>query len=124
MRRFIPLALISFLLAVPARADVVELKDGTVIEGRVEHMGDEIRIHKRGGFVTIPMRLVKKITKKETPEQIYEKKAKKLEKNDVDAHLKLAGWCESQNLPELAAQEYRKVLAVDSEHEIAREALG
>lgn len=44
----------AFVVAGPARGDVVHLVDGGKIEGRVEREGDNVRIELRGGTVTLP----------------------------------------------------------------------
>lgn len=116
------LALVLFL-ASPAAADEVELTSGKVIEGKVEDLGDSIKIHKSGGSVTYPKFMVKQIVFKKTLQEVYLDKAKAV-KDDVESHLKLAQWCVDQKLVEEARAEYRKVVALDPEHEQARAALG
>ena len=71
------LALLLFLAAA-ARADEVELTSGTVVEGKVEDLGDSIKIVKSNGSVTYPKSMVRKITPKKTPEEVYEDKARAL----------------------------------------------
>lgn len=64
-KRFILSALIGtafcILCSLPAIADVVTLKDGRWIEGKVEDLGDSIKIHLKNGTVEIPAGLIKNV---------------------------------------------------------------
>lgn len=116
------LAFVLFL-APAAPADEVELTSGRVIEGKVEDLGDSIKIHKSGGSVTYPKFMVKGIVYKKTVQEIYQEKAKAI-KDDVESHLKLARWCLDQKLREEALAEFRRVIALEPDHEEARAGLG
>jgi tetratricopeptide (TPR) repeat protein len=120
MRRFLPVLLWGAALGSPATADEVELTSGAVIEGKVEDLGDSIRISRSIGSVTYPKSMVRKITPKKTPEELYEERSKSLKEDDVPGRLDLARWCLKQKLTREAVQEYRKVIAADPDHEEAR----
>ena len=113
------LALLLFVASVAA-ADEVELTSGTVIEGKVEDLGDSIKVIKSNGSATYPKSMVRKITPKKTVEEIYEDKARELKGDDVDGHLKLAHWCLQQKLQKEATIEFKKIVLLNPDHEEAR----
>jgi len=113
------LALLLFTASV-AVADEVELTSGTVIEGKVEDLGDSIKIVKSNGSATYPKSMVRKITPKKTIEEIYEEKSRDLKGDDLDGHLKLARWCVQQKLQKESLIEFKKILLLDADHEEAR----
>jgi len=117
--------LVLFLFAATAaRADEVELTSGTVIEGKVEDLGDSIRVVKSNGSAVYPKSMIRKITPKKTVEELYAEKARDLKETDADAHLALARWCLQQKLQKEALIEFKKVVALDPDHEEARAGAG
>lgn len=100
--------------------DEVELTSGSVVEGRVQDLGDSIRVTRSGGAVTYPKSMVRKITPKKTAEELYEEKAGALKEADLPGHLDLARWCAKLKLAREALLEFKKVIALDPEHEEAR----
>jgi hypothetical protein len=118
------LALLLFAAACSATADEVELTSGTVIEGKVQDLGDSIKVVKSNGSATYPKSMVRKITPKKTVEEIYEDKAHDVADADLDGHLKLARWCLERKLQKEAAVEFRKVIALSPDHEEARAGAG
>jgi hypothetical protein len=113
-------ALLALCLCAPAAADEVELTSGVVIEGRVQDLGDSIKVVKSGASIVYPKSMVRKITPKKTVEELYEEQSKALRENDAEGRLKLARWCLEKKLAKEAAAEFRKVVAVQPEHEEAR----
>lgn len=107
-----------------AAADEVELTSGTVIEGKVQDLGDSIKIIKSNGSATYPKSMVRKITPKKTVEEVYNDKSRELKADDVEGHLKLARWCVEKKLAKEAVAEFRKVIALDADHEEARAGAG
>jgi hypothetical protein len=120
-----PLLLALFLAAAtPAVADEIELQSGAVIEGKVQDLGDSIKVIRSGSSVVYPKHMIKRITPKKTTEEIYEEKAKALKDGDLDGHLALARWCAQQKLAKESAVEFRKVIALSPDHEEARKGAG
>jgi hypothetical protein len=113
------LALFLFAASVAA-ADEVELTSGTIIEGKVEDLGDSIKIVKSNGSATYPKSMVRKITPKKTVEEIYEERSRDLKGDDLEGHLKLARWCSQQKLAKESILEFKKILVLDTDHEEAR----
>jgi hypothetical protein len=113
-------ALAVFAGALPILADEVELTSGKIVEGKVEDLGDSIRLTRSGGSVVYPKSMVAKITPKKTVEELYEDQSKALKADDALGRLKLARWCLDRKIAKEAAAEYRKVVAVDPDNEEAR----
>jgi HEAT repeat protein len=116
------LALLLFAAAFPA--DEVELTSGTVIEGKVQDLGDSIRVVKSNGSAVYPKSMVRKITPKKTVEEIYEEKSRELKDDDLDGRLKLARWCLEKKLQKEAVLEFKKVIALNGDQEEARTGAG
>lgn len=117
-------AALLLLTLAAAPADEVELTSGTVVEGKVQDLGDSIRVVRSNGSATYPKSMVRKITPKKTVEEIYEERAQELKEADLDGHLQLARWCVGQKLTRESVLEFKKVLALDPEHGEARAAAG
>ncbi len=118
------IAALLLLALAAAPADEVELTSGTVVEGKVQDLGDSIRVVRSNGSATYPKSMVRKITPKKTVEEIYEDRAQGLKDTDLDGHLQLARWCVQQKLAKESALEFRKILALNPDHEEARTAAG
>jgi hypothetical protein len=117
-------AALLLLTLAAAPADEVELTSGTVVEGKVQDLGDSIRVVRSNGSATYPKSMVRKITPKKTVEEIYEEKARDLKDADLDGHLQLARWCSQQKLAKESLLEFKRVLALNPDHEEARTAAG
>ena len=112
------------LFATAFRADEVELSSGTIVEGKVQDLGDSIKIVKSNGSAIYPKSMVRKITPKKTVEEFYEDGARALKDEDLDGHLKLARWCLEKKLTKEAVAEFKKVIALNGDHEEARAGAG
>lgn len=112
------------LMAVTVGADEVRLTSGRVVSGKVEDLGDKIRVSRGGASVVYPKFMVKEIVARQTDEDVYAGKSKALAKDDLKGHLALARWCRKHKLHQEARGEFQKVIALDGDHEEARSALG
>jgi hypothetical protein len=112
------------LAAAAARGDEVELTSGSIVEGKVQDLGDSIRVVKSNGSAVYPKSMIRKITPKKTVEELYEEKARDLKADDADGHLQLARWCLQQKLAKEAVLEFKKVIALNPEQEEARAGAG
>lgn len=115
-------ALALLAIVYVARADEVELTDGRIIEGKVQDLGDEVRLCRGANSITFPRSMIRKITYKPTREEDYE--ARKKEVKDKDGHLRLARWCKEAGLKDGAREQYLKVLEFEPDNEEAHEYLG
>ncbi|MCZ7649306.1 MAG: hypothetical protein M5U26_29290 [Planctomycetota bacterium] len=136
-RRLRPAAVLALLLfcapAGSARADIVILKNGKSLEGRVVEDGDAVVVHLSFGTVRIARDRIEKIVAKKTPLDEYHERAAALdvrfgpEAAGAEAGamwFELAGWCGQRELPRQREEALKRVIALDPGHEAAREALG
>jgi hypothetical protein len=105
-------------------ADVVYMKDGSVLEGTVSEDGDSVTVSVRNGAVTVRKSGVERIEPKQVPWEEYAERAARIDETDVKGHLELALWCKGKNLKAEMAAELNKVIARDADNETARKELG
>jgi len=120
----VTVALLLLLAATAARADEVQLKDGSIVVGRVEERGDDILVTRGDNTLRIPRSMVKKIVYAPLPEELYERRLADLKPGDLEGHVELARWCAREKLKAEAESTWRKVLEIDPDHAEARKALG
>ncbi len=123
MRRF-ALILTGLLFAAAARADVVHLKNGKSIEGKVTVEGDKVTVQIPFGSVSFPKSKVLRIERKESSIDVYEQKLAALKKGDAAGRLELAAWCRKQGLRARGETLLREVLEFDPENTAARKLMG
>ena len=125
--RFVALSglLALALNAVPvARADVLELADGRVIEGVAVRDGDVWRVASRFGVVELPAADVKNHVAGPSLDAQIEGALAKLEPDDTAGRATLAAWLRDVGRTDEAHQLSRAVLAIDPEDATAHEVLG
>ena len=108
----------------PARADVVQLKNGKKFEGLAEEKPDSVVLRLERGSITFARDDVERIDKCPPPWEVYEQKAKGLKPEDAAGHLELAKWCRLNNLSQRMQKELELVLRLDPENGEARKLLG
>ncbi len=120
MRRH--LAAVALLAAaVLARADVLRLKNGQVLEGKiVVETSKEVRIRVGGSELTVPREQVAEIEKGEAPLDVYKQRAAALKDDDADGHYELACYCLERRLVPEAIAELRRTLELRKDHAEAR----
>lgn len=128
------LAALVFLAVPSVSADIVVLKNGKRLEGRVEEAGDSVVIHLRHGSVKIRRDRIESIVTKKTALDEFHEKAVALqaqaerEKLDgparADRWFELAAWALEQDLPRSRLEALQQTVAADPDHAKAREALG
>ena len=64
MTRAITLAMLLLIAVTPALADVVHLKNGGRVEGKITDLGKKLRIDHRYGSLTVPKTDIVRIEKK------------------------------------------------------------
>jgi hypothetical protein len=119
--------LLALLIGMPAasRADVVFLKHGAKLEGRiVERTDSSLRIDIGAGTLTLPMSNVDRIEEGRTPLDDFDERAGELDASDRDGWLELAQWASDQGLGQQSVQAYRRVFELDPSHPEANRALG
>lgn len=103
----------ALCVGLPARADVVRLKNGGTLEGTVTETATEVRVRMPFGEMVVPRAQVAAIEKSKSPLERYQDQALHLATTDVDGHLRLARWCLDQGLRDAGIRELQQVLAVD-----------
>lgn len=130
------------LLAGPASADELVLKNGRTLEGEVVEAGDVVTFKRPGISMEIRRDEVKEIRKSPTAMEQYAKRAEELAKADRDldlsvskvphprtiaaaeAHHRLGLWCTAKGLKAEAKAEQEAAVSLHADHEGARRALG
>jgi len=120
---FIIFFILIFGTPIPLRADVVHLKSGDTIEGKVEDLGDSVKIEAKGAVITIPKSRIERIEVRKLPKEIYAERLKQLDTSNVEDCLALARWCREQGLDDEYAVMLRYVLAIDPENAEAKKLL-
>jgi tetratricopeptide (TPR) repeat protein len=124
MRRTLLSIFAAGLAALPAVADTVCLKDGRVLTGRVEQIGETIRLHMEYGTLEFSLDEIRDIEYEPRYEEEYRRRLHELDESEPDELFELSQWCAKHDLSAQRDQLLHKVLALDPEHEAAREALG
>ena len=114
--RALALWLLAVATAVAARADLVYLTDGSVVEGEVTYVGNTVKIRKTSGItVTHPKHMVRKVVKSVSAAEEYRKRSEAVEPDDAKGLLDLARWCRKQKKLDTEAEAaYRAVLGIAS----------
>ncbi|MFQ5654769.1 MAG: hypothetical protein ACE5GW_08565 [Planctomycetota bacterium] len=116
----------AFIFAPLAEADILRLKNGNTIEGRVSVLPDgnyHVMIEE-GRSLTIPRDDVVEVTAREAPIDVFERRIRRVGEKDRAGLVELAAWAEEKGLPRSALEVYRRILRADPHHRGARSRLG
>lgn len=95
--------------ALGASADIVTLKDGRVLEGKVvEDDGKVLKLKMRKGTMALDRKDIESVQQKATPEEEYQERVKKLDPASAPENLELARWAGTKDLD---AEAIRHLLA-------------
>lgn len=124
-------AILAFLLVILAGApkaslaDVVFLKAGSKLEGRVvERTETSVEIDIGAGSLTLPMSSVDHIEEGRSALDEIDDRAKALSRDDLDGWLELARWASGEGLGAQSKWAYEHVLELDPQDSEANRALG
>jgi len=116
-----------------ARGDLIHLRDGSVLEGKVVRQTAEqveVLFVAVGGEmrVTYPVAKIERIELKKTPDELlreeYHARSEKLSPENAAGWAELGEWCSKQPMLKAEARDaFRKALAIDPDNETARKAL-
>jgi hypothetical protein len=112
------------LLALPVSPDVLHLKNGGVLRGRVSEQGDTVTLDAKWGRVVLSRAEVLRIEKEPPAETQYATRRAALKNPTVKDWVELARWCEANDLNSQAREAYTEAVRLDPDHEAARRALG
>lgn len=114
-----------FGAALVAGADVVLLKHGAKLEGRiVKRTESSVEIDIGAGSLTLPMSSVDRIEMGRAPLDDYEDRAAELGARDREGWLELARWASGKGLGTQSLEAYERVLEIDANDPEANRALG
>ena len=116
--------LFLLLFAVSAPADVVYLKDGTVLEGKVLEEDHRLCVVDRDRKFAVKKSQVKKVEKRKSFMEEYEARLDRLPADDAEAIFEFGRWLDENEWPGRARRAYEEVLDLDPDHRGARRALG
>lgn len=123
--RIASISLLSTLLfAVSAPADVIHLKDGTVLEGKVVDDGSRFCVIDRDKKYAVAKSKVAKVEPRKSFMEEYEARLDKLPEDDAEAIYEFGRWLVENEWPTRARLAYQEVLDLDPDHRAARRALG
>ncbi len=124
--RALPVLAAGILLALLgslALADVVVLKDGRRIEGKVVRKTEtEIVVETAVGEMKFPRSEVKEIIEKKTRDEEYEERLEACE--SAEDFYQLGRWCQRNRLKRRAEKLFRRAIEKDPDHAGARKELG
>ncbi|MCH2579599.1 MAG: hypothetical protein MK133_00170, partial [Planctomycetes bacterium] len=118
--------LLSALSAGSLRADIVYLRDGKTIEGKITLNEEEntYRIETTRGAVIKPVRDVQKIVKAPLPQDVFIKRFETVDRASLDDLAGLATWAREKYLVSQKQKICRLMLKIDPNHAMARRELG
>ncbi len=113
----------------PARADVIVLKSGIKVVGKIRNPGsDPLVVETLFGEETIPRSKVARVKIGPTPWELFDKKYEKLDKKNLLDLLDLLDWAKDPErepfLHSRLRKLYRRILRLDKNNEEARRGLG
>ncbi len=112
-------------LATAGLCDVIHLKDGGKIEGKVISESEkEVRIVTKYGVQSIPRENIKDVEKTPPALEIYKQKLSEIKEGDAEGHYQLGLWCKEEGLTTQAGFQFREALKFDPGHHGARVEMG
>lgn len=116
--------LLGIWLATAIHADIIFLKNGGKLEGKVTEKGNAVEIELPTGILTIPRSQIKNIERAVSKIDMYRQYKTLLTPADVEGHYQLAIWCRENKLSDYYEEELQMVIAENPDHEQARQGLG
>jgi hypothetical protein len=123
----IRILLLVLLIGVPVAswADVVFLKSGGKLEGRIiQQTETSVEVDVGAGSMTVPTSSVDRIEKGSSPLDEFDERAAALDPYDRDGWLQLARWASQAGLGTQSQSAYQHVLKIDPNDPEANQALG
>lgn len=122
-----PIACVALAAALTAAAaaDVVRLKNGTRLEGKVTEGPGEVVVETADGArLTLSRSQIQRVERRALPKDLYEQRLGTVGKNDTQGHYALGLWCLQNGLNRQATAAFQRVIDLNPEHAEARAALG
>ena len=116
MRRCL-IAALALVAASAASGDVVRLKNGGELVGKIVKATDEaVTIRTATSQMTVPRARIASIERGEAPTETYVRRAAALANDDAAGHFSLATYCVENGLRSQAVAELRHVLSLQPDH--------
>lgn len=118
--------LLSSLFALAARADIVHLRDGKTIEGKVtrNEADNTYRIETTRGSVVKPAGDVQRIVKAKLPQEVFTERYASVDREDLNELASLVTWAREKYLVPQKQKVCGLILKIAPNHEMARRELG
>lgn len=118
-------ALLALAAAGWARADIVRLKGGGKVEGKIiSTENGRINIRTVAGTLTFPAVEAEHVEYRPTPQEEYARRETAVDRQDTAALILLADWCATVGLRDRESALLEAVLGLDPDHPEARQRLG
>lgn len=115
-----------WVISLPARADLVRLKSGGELRGKVLKSTDDAVVAvetQPGARVTVAAEAVEFVTLRPAVIEEHESRSRRAPET-VEGQLELAEWCRLKGLTSQRVQHLQRVIELEPDHEKARAALG
>ncbi len=120
----ISLLALCFALATPAaRPDILFLKNGGKVRGRVTERGDKYYVGLKVGRIAVAKSDVARVQWDKEVRAEYQKRLASIPANDAAAHYKLGCWLRGKEWTREAKAEFEKALQIDPNYAPAHKAL-
>ncbi len=123
VRTLLAVPLLLAAAALPVAADVVHLRGGRRIVGRVIDDGDPVRLEMAGGTLSLPRSRVARIERAELPSAALERQSAELREGDAAGALALAARAHEAALPRAEGRLLERAAAWAPDDAAVREAL-
>jgi len=122
------IALLAFLLCGLSSAEVIKLRDGSELRGKIlSRSKTEVRVELDGVEISISGEEIVSIDNEKFEADVnamYEEQLSKIAPDDADGFFRLAEWCASHGLTDKRKELLKRVLEIDPNHEGANKAVG
>jgi len=124
-RWLLALAVLLGLPLAAARADVLHLKDGTTLEGKIlSETSSTVEIQTVFGVAKIARSKIKEIERKKTPKEEYQARRAELKDDDVNGRFELAMFCKENKMGRESRELLKEILELSPQHSGANRELG
>ncbi|MFC1588467.1 tetratricopeptide repeat protein [Planctomycetota bacterium] len=127
MRKVLLLLLTAVLLCCPVFAEILIMKNGRKVEGKIISEDDSKLVFRTnsGMQITYKKSDIKEIDREHVAaEDVYANKLKEMDDQSAEDHFQLAGWCKQNFNRKKARVHWQKAIEINPDHEGARTALG
>lgn len=124
--RTIAIAICSLLLVLGAvtSADIILLKNGGRLEGKVVFKDGDVIITMPNGTLTLPRQQIQQVIWGVTNSEVYQQLKALIAPGDAEGYYQLSQWCLEHKLPQSYQEMLQLALVANPDHDKTRKALG